>query len=97
AGADTSNRTLTSAIELAFLSYLKSMTRQLLAFEQIKTLCEHTLGASILPEAVHELTGGTFNVTYSIALPERPVVLRVALAANADSSWDDEWLMQREY
>ena len=70
----------------------------MLKTEQIASLCRRAFGQGIEIGSIEELTGGTFNTTYRIALLDQSkVILRVAPPQGADLAWEDAFLMRSEH
>ena len=64
---------------------------------QILTMCQRAFGPSVHLVSARELSGGTFNTTFLITLKDQQVILRIAPPPTASLSWDEQWLMRREY
>lgn len=66
--------------------------------DQILTMCQRGFGADVQIEAIRELSGGTFNITYLITFTNQfKAILRVAPLHTKDTYWDEALLMRREH
>jgi aminoglycoside phosphotransferase (APT) family kinase protein len=63
---------------------------------QIMAMCQRAFGPSVRVASARELSGGTFNTTFLIALYDQQLILRIAPPSTADLAWDEQWLMRRE-
>lgn len=63
---------------------------------QIRAMCQRTFGASVRIISARQLSGGTFNTTFLIALHDQQVILRIAPTPTADLLWNEHWLMRHE-
>ena len=63
---------------------------------QILAMCQRAFGPSVGVRSARELSGGTFNTTFLIALDDQQMILRIAPPQTADLTWNERWLMRRE-
>lgn len=69
-----------------------------LSIDQITTILERCFGPGSHSFQIKELSGGTFNETYLVEIPEKEKwVLKIAPPPTENTYWDDVALMRREH